>query len=588
MENGFLNKDRILAKELASDAYKYLVDMYDRSNVQQLTPSSPFIQILNVVSELTELILQYNENSISELNFATAKNSTNIFGLSRLTGHNPTRGVSPKGIVNISLKVNAEFDGDYVLIPKYSKIKCLNNNLIYLLFFEDDYIKIEKNGVRSQTCNILEGTVEIQQIPSNGGPMQSYSIITNSLTDHFNVKVNVNGETYTQYESVYDMPANEKGYSLYTGINGGLDLYFGTGEFGNTPEQGSLIEITYIKTNGDLANIPSRTTKVAYEFDDIGTNIFGEEIDLKDIFNISSIMNPTFGADEEDSNFTKLIAPYMSKSFVLLNPDNYYHYLKRYNYFSVINIYNTIEDRYKDDDNIIYMFLVPDLRKKLTSEYDYFSFNEEEFKLTQHEKNMIRRLLNESGRQAVGTEVKFVEPQIKRYVLNLVISYYENQNMDALKIEINRKLNEYFINVSRRDIIPRSDIIAVLKSIDGIDSANAFFISEENETAINQGFYTKRLFAYDPIKKRREWIDTKQITLSENQDPNLGLNEFGDILIGENEVPIIKGGWTDSNNIYYEEDLTSNLSGLNVFFKDSIRYNTYIKENKQNLKNILI
>jgi hypothetical protein len=75
----------------------FLVEKYGRSNVQQLTPASPFIQTLNVLGELSELNFLYIENAISELNIATAKNLDNVYGLARLTGHNPTRGFSPRG-----------------------------------------------------------------------------------------------------------------------------------------------------------------------------------------------------------------------------------------------------------------------------------------------------------------------------------------------------------------------------------------------------------------------------------------------------------------------------------------------------------
>jgi len=583
-----LNKDRILSKQLLSDAYTYLVEKYGRSTAQQLTPASPFIQTLSVLGELSELNFLYIENAISELNIETAKNLDNIFGLARLTGHNPTRGMASRGKVKLKLKANYEdFDGNYLLIPKYSKLKCINNNLTYLLVPEKEQIKIEKIGTKSVECNILEGSIETQSFRGTGEKMQSFSVITKGLTDHFHITITVNGESYRQAESLYDLMANEKAAIIKTGINGGLDIYFGTSDFGFIPEKGSVIDVTYIKTNGDAANIESQSARVEFDFMDIGYNIFGEELDLKKIINISAMINPSFGANEENINFTRLIAPKMSKNFVLVNPDNYYYYLKKFNYFSVINVYNTVTDKYTEDDNVIYMFLIPDLKKKLTSEYDYFSINTEEFILTSGEKEMIRRLINESGQQLIGSELKFVIPQIKKYILNIIISFYDNYSKELITTDIIKTLNDYFINVSRRDVIPRSDIIALLKTIDGIDSANAYFISEDNEKAIVDGYYTKKVFIYDPITKRREWIETKQIKLKQDQDPGLGLNEFGDIKIEEGEIPVIRGGWADANNVMYEKDITANLSGLNVFYKGTTAHTVYVKENDRALKQLM-
>lgn len=582
-----LNKDRITSKELVADAYQYLVEKYDRSSVQQLTPASPFIQTLSVLGELSELNFLYIENAISELNIETARNSDNIFGLARLTGHNPTRGFSSRGKIKISLKSNYEdFEGDYLLLPKYTKIKCLNNNLTYLLLPEATNIKIEKSGIRSVECNIIEGDIEVQTFTGLGTKLQSFSVNTNSLTDHYHIQVTVNGETYKATESLYDLTSNEKGVLIKTGITGGLDIYFGNGDFGYIPAQGALIDITYIKTNGTIGNIASRNARVEYDFDSSGYNIFGDEIDLMKTLSIASLMNPNYGGNEEDINFTRLIAPYMSKNFVLVNPDNYYYYFKKFNYFSVISVYNTTEDQYKDDDNIIYMFLVPDLKRKLTSEYDYFSIDLNEFILTTAEKEMLLRLINESGQQRIGHEIKFITPQIKKYVLNIVLSYFDGFNKDVLTTEIHSKLNEYFINVNRRDTIPRSDLIALLKSIDGVDSANVFFISEENEKAMIKGFYTKKVFIYNTTTKKREWIETKKVKLRSTEDPNIGLNEFGDINIEEGDIPVIRGGWKDVNDIYYEEDLNSNLSGLNIFYKGTLDYSVYVKENDKALNSL--
>jgi hypothetical protein len=167
---------------------------------------------------------------------------------------------------------------------------------------------------------------------------------------------------------------------------------------------------------------------------------------------------------------------------------------------------------------------------------------------------------------------------IKRYVLNIVLRYFENYDKDALKIEIRKNLNDYFLNVNRRDRIPRSDIIAILEGIDGIDSVNVFFISEENEKAIRDGYYFVPVYGIDPATDQKVLIENKKIVLGLNEDPQLGLDSFGDIKIDNNEIAIIRGNWTDRNNNFYEEvPLPNTLGSLNVFFKDVVPNNLYNK-----------
>ena len=163
-----------------------------------------------------------------------------------------------------------------------------------------------------------------------------------------------------------------------------------------------------------------------------------------------------FGSDSEDPQFTRLIAPYQSNSFVLANPNNYIYYLSKYDFWSFIDAYNTKNDEYLDDDNIIYLFLIPDVKKKLTSDLDYFSVPEVEFTMTTQEKEMTYEILNKSGRQVVTAETRIIDPIIKRYALNIVVRWFDNYDKDAIRIEIRKNLDDYFLNVNRRDRIPRS------------------------------------------------------------------------------------------------------------------------------------
>jgi len=290
------------------------------------------------------------------------------------------------------------------------------------------------------------------------------------------------------------------------------------------------------------------------------------------------VRNPMFGSDSEDPNFTRLIAPYQSNSFVLANPNNYIYYLSKYDFWSFIDAYNTKDDQYLDDDNIIYLFLIPDIKKKLTSDLDYFSIPEDEFVMTDQEKEMTFEILNKSGRQVVTAETRIIDPVIKRYALNIVIRYFDNFDKDAIRIEIRKNLDDYFLNVNRRDRIPRSDIISIIENVEGIDSVNVFFISEENEKAIRDGFYFVPVFGTDPVTDQRVLIENKKIVLKKGEDPNLGLDSFGDVIIENNDIAIIRGGWKDRNGTFYESTPEANkISSLNVFYKEAIANNLYNK-----------
>jgi hypothetical protein len=571
----FFSKTRIKATELFNDAFEYLQRTYDQS-VEVFTPASPFGQILTVLANLGELIMFYIEAVATELNIARARNVESIYGLSRLTGHDPTRGISARGIIGLRLNTTAisQVSGSYIQIQNLAKLQISQNNLQYFLRFNSDFIKLEKSNPEFVNVEIIQGELQTQSFTGTGTDLQSYNLITKDATDQNFVKVTVDGFQYEMVDSLYDMDFGKKAVMVKTSITGGLSVFFGNKQFGYPPPLGSIIQVEYLKTRGSLGNLNGKTLDI--KFIDSGTDIYGNEIDLNEYLALNITRLPNFGSDSEDPDFTRLIAPYSSRSFVLANPNNYIYYLRKYNYFSFIDAYNTKDDMYVNDDNIIYLFLIPDIQKKLTTDKDYFDVAEEEFSLTPDEKQQVLDILNESGRQVVTAEVRINDPIIKRYILNIVLRYFDNVDKDIIRNNIRAALNDYFLNVNRRDRIPRSDLISIIEGVEGIDSVNVFYISEDNEKAIRQGYYEVPVYGTDPATDQKTLIEMKQIVLTEGEDPQLGLDEFGDIVIGRDELAIIRGGWYDRNNNYYEDvPNPTSMSSLNIFFKEAISYDVY-------------
>ena len=573
----FFSKTRIKATELFEDSFEYLQETYDQA-IETFTPASPFGQVLTVVANLGELIFFYIESIATESNISRARNIESIYGLSRLTGHDPTRGISSRGIIGLRLNTSAStlLNGDYVQIMNGASLEVSQNNLTYFLKFDSDFIRLDKTTKDFVNVEIIQGEKDEQSFTGSGLSLQSYNLITKDPTDQFLVEVFVDGKKWKLVDSIYDMNPGEKSAMVKTSVTGGLSVFFGTSQFGIPPALGSRIRITYVKTRGAAGNIGGK--QIDMKFADPGTDPSGEEVDLNEILSMNITRNPMFGSDSEDPAFTRLIAPYASNSFVLANPNNYIYYLSKYDFWSFIDAYNTKNDEYLDDDNIIYLFLVPDVKKKLTSDIDYFSIPEVEFTMTAAEKEMTYKILNKSGRQVVTAETRIIDPIIKKYALNIVVRWFENYDKDEIRIEIRKNLDEYFLNVNRRDRIPRSDIISIIENVDGIDSVNVFFISEENETAIKNGYYEIPVYGTDPITDQRVLIENKKIVLKKGEDPQLGLDSFGDVIIENNDIAIIRGGWEDRNGTYYEPIPEANkISSLNVFYKEGIENNLYNK-----------
>ena len=566
-------RNRARIQDLMQDTLDLIQKRYNQAN-QLFTVASAWGQILFVLQNLSQLILFFIEDSITELDIKKASRESSIYGLAALTGHNATRSSSARGQVEIIWNGtdSSTVGGAAILVPRYASIKFQNGGTGYLLNLPQDFARINLNPSSKLSCEIIEGSIRSTVFTGNGTILQSYNVSdrVTSAIDNFEVKVFVNSEEWKVYDSLYDIPYDYKGCLVKTGISSGIDVIFGNLNFGKIPTLGSTITIQYVETIGTGGNINSiDPNKIPFEFDDDGTDIYGNTISLKEYLKASCVTAPQLGIDKESIQLTKILAPKTSRSYVLANANNYITYFEKFGTFSIIEAFSTFDDQYLDDDNIIYVLLVPDITQKLKTNETYFNIKESEFTLTTFQKNRLLQSIEESGQKIVTTEVKILEPKISRYVINILITMFEGYDPVTVKGQIIDSISTYFIGIRRRDKIPRSDLISIVESIPGVDSVTLFFVSQKNE---NYAISVSSLQDTDPKKKIV-----------------LGLDEFGDISFDKDEIAIVTGGWSDRAGLYYDKGADLNkLSSINIDIRSivSVTHNTEMNQkNKNYIKN---
>jgi len=563
-------KNRIAIEILIKDTIEYTVSTFNQGRTN-FTVASAYGQIIFVTQNIAQLILYYIEDSITELNIRTATRANSVYGLASLAGHIATRAIASAGEISLVAKnVGAQdLPGGVVVIPNYTKIKNKNNGLEYILDLPSDDTRVSADGRNNGVqFRIVQGSIETQIFTGTGEPIQSYSSNAQQTAqiDNYFVNIYVNGQKWQKYESIYDIPRNGKGYLIRNGITNGIDVIFGNTNFGLPPELGSEIRVEYLITSGQTGNLQLMDGEEAlYEWVETGFTIFGDDVDLNETFIIKNVNAPDFGSNPEPLGLTRLIAPKTSRSYVLANPDNYIIFLEKFNLFSIIDAYSTPGDMNVDDDNIIYVFLVPDVRKRLKSNENYFSLEEERFLLSTYQKNKVYDLIDRSGSKIVTTIVQIVDPIISRYVINISLITFQGFSEESIRQQVLQRLSDYFISIRRRDRIPRSDMIAILEGIEGIDSVNMSIISEKDELE-----YVK-------------WNNLDPAIKGTIPPPTpVGLDEFGDIIIKTKELPLIRGGFSDRRGVEYEPGLNIDKpSAVNIFVKDSVArtYNTSYNDN---------
>lgn len=528
--------------DILIDTIQYLSAKFNQSK-SVFTAASPFGQLLIVVENLTQLVFYYIEDAITELNINEATRLTSIYSLASLAGHNPSRAVSAVGEISLFINESAEdFPVDTVILPNLSRITCENNSLTYILDLPQDEIKFSLNGKDNGTrIGIRQGILETQTLTSKGDPIESFSIGSpqNFFIDQFFVNVFVNGERWKRYESMLDIPRGEQGYIAKTGITSGLDIYFGNNSYGLIPRRGSEIIVEYLINEGPRGNIRTNDpSQIKFKFEDTGFSLLGEEIELNDFININTEHPPFFGANPESSELTRLIAPRTSKSYALVNPDHYEIVLRKLGLFSVISVY--LDEL---DERMLNLFLVPDIRQTFSQSQDYFGADLDRFKLSEYQKSELLKYLEKTGSKLISTDIKLADPIIIRYVVNLTIIAFDDVPTEIIKNDIYNKLGNYFISNTRRKRIPKSDLIKLIEEVNGVDSVAITIVGEKNEIA---------------KKANQEALP-------------VGLDEFNDIIIVNNELPLVRGGFTDRHGNEYKEGISEDsLGAVNIKIKDIV------------------
>lgn len=561
-----LTKDKAKISDLIAQTFELIQARYSMSE-QLFTVASVWGQIIFVLDNLSQFILFFIEDSITELNINKATRESSIYGLATLAGHNPTRSISAKGEVTLSWngKNFEDIQGGAILLPNWSEVKCINNAKKYLVKLPQDYIRFNLEPGTKVTVPIIEGVRNTSRFTGTGQVLQSYNISSRGTAniENFEVTVSVNGELWKKYDSLYDIPRQGKGYIVKSSLISGIDIFFGNIHFGLPPAPGTIIDVTFLDSSGGLGNLQiDDVSKALFQFDSDGTDLFGNNVTLSDVINVKCEIPPQLGAFQEPVDLTRIIAPKTSRSYVLANPTNYITFFEKFGQFSIIEAFTTFDDAYLDDDNVIYLILVPDITKMLRSNESYFDINETKFKLTTSQIDAINNLLDDSGQKIVTTQVKILDPVLVRYVVNIAISIFEGYDPTIIKNEIVGILSNYFLNIRRRDKIPRSDLIAAIENgVDGVDSVSLYFVGQQNEAA----------------------------KIQNPNSPEIGFDEFGDIKMDKDQIVLITGGWEDRNGIYYDKGASMDrLSSINIDVRAivPVTHNTRINQAmKASLKN---
>lgn len=499
-----------------------------------------FGQLINVLNATVQNIMLYIEDSLVEQNKYTAQRKKSIYGLAAQSGYEPSLGKTASVQLAISY-MPTNVSNLNILIKNHEQLTCTQNGLIYNLILPQEAIvmSLEKDN-STRYIAAVQGKFEKQTFISSGGKYytQNISFLGNLDTEY--IEVRVNDEIWEKMDSFYDMQSNSNQYTIKSSPISGIDIVFGNGPHGKHLQNGDVIEVTYLVHDGELGNIDT-TIETYFVFNDLLQDISGEEVDGNSVFNVTfSTLDPvSSGTNSESIEQVRQMIGYNSRSLVLAHPNHYKRFISQFSFCGYNRTWT------EPGSMIVNSLIMKNYKTILNGDKTYFDLSENDFKLNDSQKDSIINCLNNSGNHLAGIIYNIFDPQICKYALFIRIKL-KNVNYDKgfLDTKIRKLIGEFFSDVQSDIFIPKSDIIHLLKSnISEIDGIDLHFISEKNENAKELGRYINTKYIFDPstnsYKKK-----TEEVYLYDGENPNLGLDDYGNIYLQNNDqFPVLMGGW---------------------------------------------
>lgn len=557
--------------KIKSEVEDFLKKQYNKSNIL-LTNASPYGQLLNVVNNLFSLSILYLKNSIKQFDLSenNIQNENNVKNAAIYAGHIPSRSVSSTGTIKMTYKtsndVNRDIPGNKITLLNKLLIKNKTNGLDYSINIGSDSQTYNISNNTTIYLPIIQGKWDKKTFTGTGEQNQTFQVVLRNGKDveNFNFEVIVNGELYEVKKHLYDMLPDEKSCVVRTGYNGGVDIIFGNGNFGIIPNIGSVIEFKYLSSDGLNGSIFRRTLNDWLFIDQVQADN-GEYIDINKFFDIEIYTDINFGCDKESVSFTKNILPISSNNFVIGTPSQYAYNIKRLGVFSHVNAY--------EDNNSVYVVATPNINLFKNKNSNYFTINKKAFELDNYEKSKILKYLKSGGNILLTRKINIISPNLSEYIINIFIITYDDSVDENINSQIYNSLSDYFLNLNKMNRIPKSDIINILADIDGIHSVDISFMCKKNEE------YHRNALIQEENRKN-ELADKSLLKVVKpisnyNEKEIIGIDPLlGDIIFNNDELPIIRGGFYDRNNIYYNDGIDgSGLKSVNIFKKGTVNRN---------------
>ncbi len=264
----------------------------------------------------------FNANLVANETFLdSAVIRENVVSLARNIGYVPRSKTAARAIVSFDVQ-SANSASRLYLKPG---LVCVGeaNDTTFRFSTLETYTSSLNNGVSSFTnIEVLQGTLLEKQFQINNSQDQRY-ILSNSDIDASTIKVYVSGPSDTgigrefkMIDNILNIDKNSEIFFIQEVQDEKYEILFGDGFFGKKLENGSVVTVRYIITDGEEGNGAGGRANTTGNFDFAGVFTDLDPIDPSSLtvipdsgITITTVENASNGAEKEDLSSIKYFAP---------------------------------------------------------------------------------------------------------------------------------------------------------------------------------------------------------------------------------------------------------------------------------------
>jgi len=257
-------------------------------------------------------ISAFNANMVANESFLdSATLRENVVSLARNIGYVPRSRIASKATVSFSVSTSE----DKNTATLQAGLVCVGavNNSNYIFSIPEDVTTTLKSGNGTfSDVTVYEGTYLKKQFVVDGSLDQRF-LLDNSFIDTSTIVVKVKGlsesgegREYTRSDNIININKNSEIYLIQEVQDEKYEILFGDGYFGKKLENGAIITVSYITTNGEEGNGASEFAFAGRVIDDVNGVI--------DNVSIISNTRSVNGGQSESIESIKYFAPRLYSS----------------------------------------------------------------------------------------------------------------------------------------------------------------------------------------------------------------------------------------------------------------------------------